>query len=220
MRIIGGEFRSRRLEAPRGWETRPTSDRLRETLFNVLQPREAGARFTAGARFLDLYAGSGANGLEALSRGAAQAVFVEQAAPALEALRKNVVALGLADRALVQGMAVRRWLAQAARASASESANESGPAGFDIIFLDPPYADAEEYRAVLGRLGGDAARLVAHGGVVIAEHRRERNGASRQGATPSCTTLGAALAQRYGTLSRTRTLEQGDAALSFFMHSE
>ena len=196
MRIIAGEFRSRRLEAPRGFDTRPTSDRLRETLFNVLQPR------LAGARFLDLYAGSGANGLEALSRGAAQAVFVEQARPALDALRKNITALDVAARARVEGLDVQRWFANALRASAGEAA---WPA-FDIIFLDPPYADAEQYSAALERLGAQAATLIARAGIVIAEHRR----ASGKGATP-------ALAQRYGMLSRTRTLEQGDAALSFFM---
>ena len=206
MRIIGGEFRSRRLEAPPGSETRPTSDRLRETLFNVLQPRLR--REPRGARFLDLYAGSGANGLEALSRGAAHAVFVEQARPALDALKKNIAALGLAGRTQVEAMAVQRWLTRAAQAVLGEAA----PA-FDVVFLDPPYAGAAEYSAVLQRLGGDAAGLIAPDGIVIAEHRRARSPAPR---SPSA---GMVLAERYGTLSRTRTLEQGDAALSFFLRS-
>src|ERR1700761_4194912 len=89
MRIIAGTLRSRTLEAPAGRLTRPTSDRLRETLFNVLAPR------MEGARFLDLYAGSGAVGIEAASRGAAQVVTVERAAPALNVLRGNLEKLGL-----------------------------------------------------------------------------------------------------------------------------
>src|SRR6266566_8771075 len=84
MRVIGGVYRSRTLQAPPGAATRPSSDRLRETLFNVLAPR------IEGARFLDLYSGSGAVGIEALSRGAAEAVFVERAAPPLKALRANL----------------------------------------------------------------------------------------------------------------------------------
>src|SRR5271163_4445559 len=89
MRVIAGQYRSRVLTSPRGWETRPTSDRLRETLFNVLAPR------IKGTVFVDLYAGSGAVGVEALSRGAREAVFVEQAEPALKAIRANLAALGI-----------------------------------------------------------------------------------------------------------------------------
>src|SRR5215469_14232802 len=89
MRVIAGSLRRRTLEAPTGLATRPTSDRLRETLFNVLAPR------IQGARFLDLYAGSGAVGIEALSRGAAGAVFVERSAAALKVLRSNLGRLGL-----------------------------------------------------------------------------------------------------------------------------
>src|SRR5271163_1001402 len=91
MRVIAGEYRSRVLTSPRGWETRPTSDRLRETLFNVL------ARRIENAVFVDLYAGSGAVGIEALSRGAREAVFVENAEPALKAIRANLAALGIKD---------------------------------------------------------------------------------------------------------------------------
>ena len=87
MRVIGGTYRSRRLIAPRGLATRPTSDRLRETLFNVLAPR------IEGAVFADLYAGSGAVGIEALSRGASLVYFVDQAPPAMAAIRSNLAAL-------------------------------------------------------------------------------------------------------------------------------
>src|SRR5579862_9871853 len=89
MRVIAGTFRSRILQAPEGLATRPTSDRLRETLFNVLAPR------IEGATFLDLYAGSGAVGIEALSRGAREAIFVEQAAAAMKAIRANLASLGI-----------------------------------------------------------------------------------------------------------------------------
>ena len=136
VRIIGGEHRGRRLHFPDGRGLRPTADRVRETLFNWLQGR------VAGARVLDLFAGSGALGLEALSRGAAEAVFVERAAPAVRALRDNLRLLGLAERArVVQGEA-RRYLAGA-----------SGP--FDLVFLDPPFAD--------DLLAASAEALSAHG---------------------------------------------------------
>ncbi len=238
MRIVSGEFRSRLLDTPRGMDTRPTSDRLRETLFNVLQPR------MAGARFLDLYAGSGANGLEALSRGAVEAVLVEQAAPALAAIRKNAAALGVGGRARVEGVAVGRWLGNAVRglgaasepvsgsvlesasgsvSGASLGANlranlganlTSGRSGaFDVIFLDPPYASGEEYAATLGLLGGEAAGLLAPGGVVVAEHRRSAgSGGKGLKAAPVAFVPG----ERYGGLVRARVLEQGDAALSFY----
>ncbi len=199
MRIVAGEFRSRLLAAPRGLATRPTTDRLRETLFNVLQPR------LHGTRFLDLYAGSGANGLEALSRGAAEAVFVEQAAPALEALRKNVAVLGVGSRARVEGLAVSRWLGTALRAAEVR--------GFGVIFLDPPYEAAREYEGTLGLLGGAGAALLAEGGVVVAEHRRVRavRGPQRPGAVAAHAPAG-----QYGRLRRVRVLEQGDAALGFY----
>ncbi len=185
-------------------DTRPTSDRLRETLFNVLQPR------MTGARFLDLYAGSGANGLEALSRGAAEAVLVEQAAPALAAIRKNAAALGVGAR--VEGVAVGRWLADAVRGLGS-AYGSSGVGAFDVIFLDPPYASGGEYEATLGLLGGEGAGLLAPGGTVVAEHRRSA-GAGGKGlkAAPMAFVPG----ERYGSLERTRVLEQGDAALSFY----
>lgn len=199
MRVIAGEFRSRLLESPRGMETRPTTDRLRETLFNVLQPR------LEGARFLDLYAGSGANGLEALSRGARQAVLVESAVPALDVIRKNVVTLGLMERARVEGVTVSRWLRNGVRGLGVPA----GVLPFDVVFLDPPYEDADEYARALGLMGGEAAGLVASGGIVVAEHRKMRGGKPLK-AKP------AQIADQYGRLRRFRLLEQGDAALSFF----
>jgi 16S rRNA (guanine966-N2)-methyltransferase len=183
MRIIAGRLRRRTLEAPAGLSTRPTSDRLRETLFNVLAPR------IEGARFLDLYAGSGAVGIEALSRGAAHAAFVERAAAALKVLRTNLEMLGLTTGFHVHSGSVASYLKKA----------PADAAGFGVVFLDPPYDAAEEYATTLGLLGGAAHGLLAEGAVVIAEHRRKEK-----------------LEESYGGLKRTRLLEQGDAALSFY----
>ena len=186
MRIIAGSLRSRALEAPAGLATRPTSDRLRETLFNVLAPR------MEGAVFLDLYAGSGAVGIEALSRGAAQVAFVERAPAALKVLRGNLDRLGLRAGFRIHPGTVEGYL----RRLVSDSGQG---ASFDLVFLDPPYDAALEYAATLGLLGGAATGLLAAGALVIAEHRRKER-----------------FEDRYGSLERTRLLEQGDAALSFY----
>jgi len=178
MRIIAGTFRSRPLQAPAGMATRPSSDRLRETLFNVLAPR------LEGAHFLDLYAGSGAVGLEALSRGAEHVVFVERAPAALKVLQVNLARLQITAGFSIQTGSVGAYL----RRAPTESKR------FDLVFLDPPYDAAHEYATTLGLLGGAAAELL-----VIAEHRRKEK-----------------LEDRFGSLTRTRLLEQGDAALSFY----
>src|SRR5436309_2539807 len=106
MRVIAGSLRSRSLQAPPGLATRPTSDRLRETLFNVLAPR------IEGAQFLDLYAGSGAVGIEAISRGASHVVFVERAAPALKVLRANLARLAITSGIEVFAVTARSYLQQ------------------------------------------------------------------------------------------------------------
>jgi 16S rRNA (guanine966-N2)-methyltransferase len=184
MRVIAGTYRSRRLIAPRGLATRPTSDRLRETLFNILAPR------IEGAVFADLYAGSGAVGIEALSRGASLVYFVDNAVPALAAIRGNLAALGIQS-----GFEI---------ISSSVSA---GLRGFSpqercsIVFLDPPYAATDDYAHTLGGIAEDADSLLAPGAIVIAEH-------SRKQPEP--------LAANYGPLQRYRVLEQGDAGLSFY----
>jgi len=186
MRIIAGSLRSRTLEAPLGLATRPTSDRLRETLFNVLAPR------IEGSAFLDLYAGSGAVGIEALSRGAARVEFVERAPAALKALRGNLDRLGLTAGFRIHAATVGAFLLRAGRPDRELER-------FDLVFLDPPYDAAAEYAATLGLLGGSAVGLLGLDALVIAEHRRKER-----------------LEDRYGALARTRLLEQGDAALSFY----
>jgi len=191
MRIIAGRLRSRTLEAPVGLATRPTSDRLRETLFNVLAPR------IEGARILDLYAGSGAVGIEALSRGAAGVEFVERAPAALAVLRKNLSRLGVTAGFRIHGAGVGSVLRKIKPVTSNPDAT------FDMVFLDPPYDALEEYAATLGLLGGAAKGLLADGAVVIAEHRKKER-----------------LEERYGELAGTRLLEQGDAALSFYAITE
>jgi len=197
--------------------TRPTSDRLRETLFNVIAGR------FEGAAFLDLYAGSGAVGLEALSRGAQSVVFVERAPAALKALRANLAALDVEREAYrVYAGSVAAFLRSATSANPKP---ENNSAVFSVIYLDPPYDAAAEYEATLGLLGnegwssrssyardpstssgqalGHTLPLLTPGAVVIAEHRRKEK-----------------VADRYGKLARTRLLEQGDAALSFYAARE
>ena len=143
MRIIAGEFRSRRLKSLPGAATRPTPDRLRETLFDILQTR------IAGATFADAYAGTGAVGLEALSRGARHAWFLERRRPALQLIRANLAELSLESRATVLAGPVLHTLAQ-------QSA--------EIVFLDPPYDQDREYRSALDLLGATPPELV------IAQH--------------------------------------------------
>jgi 16S rRNA (guanine(966)-N(2))-methyltransferase RsmD len=190
MRVIAGKFRSRVLQAPVGLDTRPTADRLRETLFNVLT--QGAVDRVAGSAFLDLYAGSGAVGIEALSRGAASVTFVEEGVAALGTLAKNLEALGIGRGAVrVEKKTVGRYLR-------GLSSKPEGT-GFEVVFLDPPYELAEEYSATLGLLGGECLGLLAEGALVVAEHRRK-----------------AVLEERYGGLLRVRVKEQGDAGLSFY----
>ncbi len=186
MRIIAGSYRSRPLKAPPGLSTRPTSDRLRETLFNVLAPR------IQGAAFLDLYAGSGAVGIEALSRGAAHVTFVERSPAAVKNLRANLERLGIDSGFDIQTGSVGAFLRFAAEANPR-------PELYEVVFLDPPYDEKREYAATLGLLGGSAAALLAPGAFVVAEHRRKQT-----------------LDEQYGSLKRMRQLKQGDAVLSFY----
>ena len=186
MRVIAGKFRGRNLKSPRSLEVRPTSDRLRETLFNVIAPR------IQGSRFLDLCAGSGAVGIEALSRGAAHVTFVDRSRKmcALVAANLELCRVSKDESTIVTGEATA-FLALAARRSLAR---------WDIIFFDPPYAN--DYLTVLEQFGSaDKDFLVAHG-LLIVEHDK-RN----------------LLPEGTGLLQRERILKQGDSALSFYKRS-
>jgi 16S rRNA (guanine966-N2)-methyltransferase len=185
MRVIAGTYRSRILKSLKGLALRPTSDRLRETLFNVLGLN------VSGARFLDLFAGTGAIGIEALSRGAAEVVFIENHPPAATLIRRNLDSLGVRSGATVLAVDAHRGL------EALTSRKKEVEPGFDYVFLDPPYGAAEDYARVLRFLG--SADLIVSGGIVIAEHRRNFD-----------------LPETAGVLRRVRVLKQGDAALSFY----
>jgi 16S rRNA (guanine966-N2)-methyltransferase len=185
MRVIAGKFRSRSLKSLKGLALRPTSDRLRETLFNVLAER------VADARFVDAFAGTGAVGIEALSRGAREVIFIENHVPAVALIRKNLQALGIQSLGSVLALDTLRGLQ---RLVANPPAASSL---VDIVYLDPPYAAAQDYRRVLAFLG--AAPFLAQGSLVIAEHRSSVE-----------------LPETFGNLSRVRVLRQGDATLSFY----
>lgn len=181
MRVIAGKYRSRTLRSLKGRMLRPTSDRLRETLFNVLGPT------VRGATFVDLYAGTGAVGIEALSRGAHHAIFVEQHAPAVALIRRNLESLAVGAEAEILRMDVARAIERL----------EARHIHAQIVFVDPPYAADIDYENTLGALG--ESPLVAPEGRVIVEHLRKRE-----------------LAERVGDLELARVVEQGDAALSIF----
>jgi len=184
MRIIAGKFRSRRLHTARGLALRPTSDRLRETLFDILQAR------IEGCFFVDGYAGTGAVGLEALSRGARNVVFLEKHRTGVALIRRNLEELGIAAGAEILVGDVIASLGQLAARIA-----DSGPA--DILFFDPPYAQVQEYERVLDALAGSP--LVSRESLIIFERQKKQT-----------------LPGRQGNLVRTRTVTQGDAALDFF----
>jgi 16S rRNA (guanine966-N2)-methyltransferase len=139
MRVIAGEFRSRRLKSLPGLDTRPTPDRLRETLFNVLATR------ITDCVFIDIYAGTGAVGIEALSRGARRSIFIEKNRAAAEVIRENLAALGLENRAEVY---------------TSKAATVLERVRADIAFLDPPYEMIKEYDASMAALDGSETPLV------------------------------------------------------------
>jgi 16S rRNA (guanine966-N2)-methyltransferase len=184
MRVIAGTYRSRQLFAPRGVKTRPTSDRLRETVFNVLALR------IDGCRFVDLYAGTGAVGIEALSRGAAHVWFAENAEPALASLRQNLATLKISRDFTLEERGVGAMLQLLSKL----------PHPVDLVYLDPPYEAEDEYAGTLNFFGSVRGRaILAPHALVIAEHNSK-----------------AKLAMRYGALEHTRLLKQGDAALSFF----
>ena len=181
MRVIAGKYKSRQLIAPQGQQTRPTSDRLRETLFNVIAPK------IEDTIWLDLFAGSGAVGIEALSRGARSVYFVESAGPAIRTIRKNLQTLKIDLDANVIERDVLTALCQL----------EAQAVQCDFAFLDPPYRKPDDYEQVLGYLS--RSRLLNSGAQVIAEHDKHFD--------PG---------EVFGSLLRQRVLRQGDAVLSFY----
>jgi len=185
MRIIAGTFRSRQLKSTKGMALRPTSDKLRETLFNVL------GELVVDARFVDLFAGTGAVGIEALSRGSREAIFVEKHPPAVALIKKNLESLEIRKGARVLKSDALQALNEIAEAPTPASAR------IGILFLDPPYADGEQYKNVLSFLGN--ASLLSENAVVIAEHQSKLD-----------------LPESFGKLERVRVLRQGDAALTFY----
>lgn len=186
LRVIAGQFRGRPLAAPKGQATRPTLGRVRESLFGILGP------WLEGARVIDLYAGSGALGIEALSRGASFAVFIENSRPALQTLRANIEKLGLAAQTLVVEQDARRVLGRP---------TPPGDAPFDIVLIDPPYGMGLA-EAALERLSAVADAWLAPEALVVAQVGRQDR-----------------LADAYGPLAQTRQSRYGDTWVAIYSRS-
>ncbi len=185
MRVIAGKYRGRPLRSLSGTDIRPTSDRLRETLFNVLTAGNPAA--LEGTVWLDLFAGTGAVGIEALSRGAKEVIFVDTAARAANLIERNLKSLEIAEgcRILREDLSGVLWRLKREHIAA------------DVVFLDPPYRMQEAYQETLAALADSS--LVWAMSLVIAEHEKKFD--------PG---------EEFGSLRRTRKLVQGNAALSFY----
>lgn len=180
MRIASGKYRGMEIETPRGSKTRPTGGRLKKSLFDILAPS------LPGARVLDLFAGAGALGLEALSRGAAHVTFVERNRGASETIRKNVERLGLGEQVELLRREARSALGLLVEREET----------FDVVLIDPPYR-SEMHASLLQRIG--SMSLVSPGGLVILEHHHKTN-----------------LADSYGCLTKAREVRAGESCLSFY----
>ena len=189
MRVIAGKFRSRRLRSLPGLDLRPTADRLRETLFNVLTAGNPLA--LEDTVWFDLYAGTGAVGIEALSRGASMVHFVESSVQAAELIKENLSSLGISTGFQILKQDSIRTL----------RGLESGGTAADFIFLDPPYEQEKAYAQTLSSLARSS--VLKPETIVIAEHRKKID--------PG---------QDFGSLHRYRQLAQGDAALSFYRKAQ
>lgn len=181
MRIISGEYRGRILRSPADGKTRPTSDRLRETLFNILQPRIGNE-----TRFLDLCAGTGAIGIEALSRGASFSTFVDKSRRACALIEKNLDLLEISETKT-----------EIFCDSAEKFVSRDHSAAWDIVFYDPPYQT--DYALALFEFGENAANLLDEEGILIVEHHPKN-----------------ALPDAIGDIRRWRILKQGETQLSFY----
>lgn len=185
MRIIAGQYRSRPLRALRGDDVRPTSDRLRETLFNVVSASRGGS--LEDTVWIDAFAGTGAVGIEAISRGARQVYFLESSRAAANVIRRN-----LRDLSITEGYElIERDAVQAFRLLDAEAVR------CDVCFLDPPYKLSSAYEQTLGFLS--QSQMLRPESLVIAEHDKHYD--------PG---------ERFGALTRQRALTQGDAVLSFY----
>lgn len=180
MRVIAGTYRGRILKSPPDNRTRPTSDRLRETLFNILAPR------IEGSRFLDLCAGTGAIGIEALSRGAEHVTFVDKSRRACALIEENLDNLGIPEEDT-----------EVSALPAENFTGRSHEKGWDIVYFDPPYA--VDYSVVLYEFGSDGSRLLNDGAVLIVEHHAKTE-----------------LPDELGHLRRWRIHKQGETRLSFY----
>ena len=185
MRVIAGKYRSRALRSLPGMDIRPTSDRLRETVFNILTSGNPEA--LVGTVWFDLFAGTGAVGIEALSRGARQVYFVENFVAAAATIRRNLQGLGIADGFRIVQESVLHAIGKMERERVTA----------DVVFLDPPYRMSDAYRNTLSALAESS--LIRAMSVVIAEHEKKFD--------PG---------EEFGTLRRFRRLDQGSAALSFY----
>ncbi|HEV7684372.1 MAG TPA: 16S rRNA (guanine(966)-N(2))-methyltransferase RsmD [Pyrinomonadaceae bacterium] len=186
MRIIAGKFRGRKLKSPPSLEVRPTSDRLRETLFNIIAPQ------ISDARFLDLCAGSGAVGIEAISRGAAHATFVDNSRPMCTLIKAN---LELCRIERNQSEVIETDGRDYLRRFVAKQPDSGKP--WDIVFYDPPYAT--HYTPMLDFLGAHSSSVLTEAGLLIVEHDRKNE-----------------LPEEFGRLHCYRVLKQGDSALSFY----
>jgi 16S rRNA (guanine(966)-N(2))-methyltransferase RsmD len=181
MRIIAGTHRGLHLRTLKGGNLRPTTDQLRETLFDVLGPS------VEDATFLDAYAGSGAVGLEALSRGARDVVFIEHHRPASELIRQNLAALKIDSGFAILTTTVLAGI---------ERLDKQGE-HFDVVFIDPPYEEIREYHHTLRQIARSS--LILPTSLVVAEHSRH-----------------VLLEEDYASLHQTRLLRHGDAQLAFY----
>lgn len=181
MRIIAGEYRGRVIKSPADQKTRPTSDRLRETLFNILAPR-----ISDETRFLDLCAGTGAIGIEAISRGAGFATFIDKSNRACALIEENLDLLKIPE----EQTEIHRSLAEKFIVREHSDA-------WDIVFYDPPYA--EDYKLFLLEFAANAEKLLTADGILILEHHAKTN-----------------LPETIGGINRRRVLKQGETQLSFY----
>ena len=183
MRVIAGAYKGRNLKSPPSMNVRPTSDRLRETLFNVIAPR------IEDARFLDLCAGSGAIGIEALSRGASHVTFVDRSRRSCTLIESNLALCRVSEEQQ-----------EIYCSDAYDFLRQTRCEPWNIIYFDPPYKD--DYLKTLNFVGANTSKLLTDGGILIAEHHHKNT-----------------LPEQLSSLHRMRVLKQGDSALTFYQNA-